>query len=134
MGFVNAPVHDLLIRIKNALMARKELITWVIYSNFKKDILELLKRYNFIKDYEVVQVDKKRFINIYLNKVYNSVNDIPVVNFYSKPSKRVYVSTNQLSNVAWWKWISIISTSKWVLSNKEALETKVWWELIASIY
>jgi len=52
MSFVNSPVHDMLIRIKNAYMARKSYVDGVIYSGFKEAILSLLKRYNFIKDYK----------------------------------------------------------------------------------
>jgi ribosomal protein S8 len=43
MSYVNAPIHDLLIRIKNAYMARKILVEWVSFSNFKQQVLELLK-------------------------------------------------------------------------------------------
>ena len=53
MSFVNAPIHDLLIRIKNAYMARRTHVDGVIYSNFKVNVLELLKQYGFILGYEV---------------------------------------------------------------------------------
>ncbi|MFZ5341622.1 MAG: 30S ribosomal protein S8 [Patescibacteria group bacterium] len=52
---MNSPVHDLLIRIKNAYMARLNKVDGVTYSNFKKELLELLKRFKFIKDYEITQ-------------------------------------------------------------------------------
>ena len=56
MSYVNAPIHDLLIRIKNAYMARKGEVTGVIFSNFKSKILELLKQYKFIENFEVVEL------------------------------------------------------------------------------
>jgi ribosomal protein S8 len=66
-------------------MARKRYVDGIIYSKFKEAILELLKKYNFIKDYTVNEEGKKKFIVIYLNEVKDPVNDIPVIKFYSRP-------------------------------------------------
>ena len=55
MSYVNAPIHDLLIRIKNAYMARKTTVDGVVFSKFKVEVLSLLKEYHFIKDFEVVE-------------------------------------------------------------------------------
>lgn len=135
MSFVNSPIHDLLIRIKNAYMARLWSVNWVLYSNFKVQVLNLLKKYKFIKNFEVInETDTKKFINIILNEVNDPVNDIPVVKFYSKPSRRRYYWANKLKSVAWWRWIWIISTSKWLMASHEAKAQNVWWELIAEIY
>ena len=100
MSYVNAPVHDLLIRIKNAYMARKTNVDGVTYSKFKTNVLDLLKRYKFIKDYHVVEKDNKKDINITLKAVENPVNDIPEIKFYSKPSRPWYVSYKDLRVVA----------------------------------
>ena len=134
MNIVNSPVHDLLIRIKNAYMARKKSIKWVIYSKMKENILKLLKENNFVEDYKVVEDWKKAFIEITLYEVKDPVKDIPVVKFHSKPSRRWYVSVDMIWKVAGWKWIWILSTSKWILTNNQAKEMNVWWELIAEIY
>jgi ribosomal protein S8 len=72
----------------------------VIYSKFKEAILELLKKYNFIKDFSVKEEGKKKFIIIYLNEVKDPINDIPVIKFYSKPGRRWYVSYRDLKPVA----------------------------------
>ena len=87
MSYVNAPIHDLLIRVKNAYMARKTAVDWVVFSKFKVEVLSLLKEYHFIKDFEIVENWKKKLINIQLNVVRDPVNDIPEVKFYSKPSR-----------------------------------------------
>ncbi len=134
MSVVNSPIHDLLVRIKNAYMARKLEVKWVIYSKFKENILNLLKRNSFIEDFEIVNEDKKSFINIYLYEVKDPINDILNIKFYSKPSRRWYVWSDMISKVAWGKWIAILSTNKWVLSNTEAISENIWWELIAEIY
>lgn len=82
MSYVNAPIHDLLIRIKNAYMARKTTVDGVVFSKFKVNVLELLKQYGFVKDFEVQEVNGKKFLTLQLKKVVNPVNDIPSVKFF----------------------------------------------------
>ena len=55
MTFVNAPIHDLLIRIKNAYLARRYRVENVVYSKFKTQVLDLLKRFKFVKGYEIAE-------------------------------------------------------------------------------
>lgn len=134
MSYVNAPVHDLLIRIKNAYMARKTSVTGITYSKFKVNVLDLLKRYNFIKDFEVVDSNNKKSIKIALKPVENPVDDIPEIKFFSKPSRPWYVSYKNIRVVAGGKGIWIISTNQWLMASHEAKAKKLWWELIAEIY
>ena len=132
---INAPIHDLLIRIKNAYMARRRTVSWVWYSNFAQSVLTLLKQYKFIEWFEVIDGwNNKRFITVALKEIKNPVQDIPVIRFFSKPSRRRYVSYKDLKPVAWWQGIWIISTSKGLLPSHEAKKQKVWGELIAEIY
>ncbi len=133
-GYVNAPIHDLLIRIKNAYMARKDSVEWVVYSKFKDKILLLLKKYNFISDYSVHSDWNKKYLSVSLNSISNSIDGIPNIKFYSKPSRSWYVWYADLKSVANWKGIWIISTNKWLMAVHEARKLKIWWELIAEIY
>lgn len=134
MTYVNAPIHDLLIRIKNAYMARKTSVEEVTFSNFKVKILELLKQYGFIKEFEIKEVEKKKYITITLKKVINPVNDVPNIKFFSKPSRPRYVSYKNITTVAWGKGIGIISTNEWLMPAHIAKQKKLWGELIAEIY
>lgn len=115
MSYVNAPVHDLLIRIKNAYMARKTTVDGVVFSKFKVNVLELLKQYGFVKDFEVQEIEGKKFITIQLRKVVDPVNDIPEVKFFSKPSRPWYVGYKDLKLVAGGKGLGIISTNQGLL-------------------
>jgi len=134
MSYVNAPVHDLLIRIKNAYMARKTTVDWVVFSKFKVNVLDLLKEYGFVKGYEVKEIDSKKFISIELKKVVDPINDIPSVKFFSKPSRPWYVGYKDLKSVAGGKGLWIISTNQGLLPVHVAKERKLWGELIAEIY
>lgn len=133
-SFVNAPVHDMLIRIKNAYMARKTNVDNIQYSTLKENVLKLLKDAKFIVDYKVVEDWNKKFLSLVLKEVTNPIQDVPVIKFYSKPSRRVYVSYKDLHKVAGGLGIWVISTNKWVITTKDAKINKVWWELMFEIY
>ena len=134
MSYVNAPVHDLLIRIKNAYMARRTTVDGVVYSKFKANILDLLKQYGFVKDFSIQGTDSKKEISIELKKVVNPVNDIPSVKFYSRPSRPWYVGYIDLKSVAGGKGLGIISTNQGLLPAHVAKQKKLGGELIAEIY
>ena len=110
--FVNAPLHDMLIRIKNAYMGRKTNIDNVQYSKLKENILEILKKNGFVKDYRIVENGPKKILEITLKEVTDSIQDVPVIKFYSKPSRRVYVTYKDLHKVAGGLGIGVISTNK----------------------
>lgn len=134
MTYVNAPVHDLLIRIKNAYMARRTTVDGVVYSKFKVKILDLLKQYGFVKDYTVQGDTAKKVISIELKKVVNPINDIPSVKFFSRPSRPWYVGYKELKTVAGGKGLGIISTNQGLLPVHVAKQRKLGGELIAEIY
>ncbi len=134
MTYINAPIHDLLIRIKNAYMARKTSVEDVPFSNFKVNILELLKQYGFIQKFDVLSEGSKRHINVTLKRVVDPVNDVPNIKFFSKPSRPWYVSYKDITSVAWGKGIGIISTNQWLMPAHVAKQKKLGGELIAEIY
>jgi small subunit ribosomal protein S8 len=134
MSYVNAPIHDLLIRIKNAYMARKTTVEGVVFSKFKVKVLDLLKEYHFVKDYAVIEDGAKKFITVSLNVVKDPINDIPEIKFYSKPSRPWYVGYKELRNVAGGKGIGIISTNQGLFPVHVARQKKLGGELIAEIY
>lgn len=131
---VVAPTQDLLIRIKNAYMARKTIVESVVHSNFLESMVVLLKKYKFIREYNILEENNKKFLTIYLHDVVDPVQDIPVVRLFSKPSRRWYIGYKDIKPVAWGKGIGIISTNKGLLPTHVARKLKVGGELIAEIY
>lgn len=134
MSIVNAPVHDLLIRIKNGYLARRPQVWWVTSSKLKIAVCELLKKYKFIADFQMTENDGKKTISIDLNRFVSAHEDIPVIKFHSKPSRRVYVSYHDIKPVAWHWGIGIISTNQGLMASHVAKSLKIWGELIAEIY
>src|SRR3990167_10240048 len=100
MTYINAPIHDLLIRIKNAYMARKTSVEAIPFSKFKVKVLEILRQYQFVQNFEIKEEIKKKFISITLKKVIDPVNDVSNIKFFSKPSRPWYVSYKNIALVA----------------------------------
>lgn len=115
-------------------MARRTTLDWIVYSKFKTSVLDLLKSYKFINSYDVVEQGSKKTIVIHLKEVKDEVNDIPVIKFFSRPSRRWYVSYKEIKPVAAGRGIGILSTSQGLLPTHVAKQKKIGGELIAEIY
>ncbi|OGK25098.1 30S ribosomal protein S8 [Candidatus Roizmanbacteria bacterium RIFCSPLOWO2_01_FULL_37_13] len=121
-------VIDLIIRIKNGYMARRESID-VSSSHFNEAVLMKLMQLGFIKKFQA----KDRIIQVEL--LYKERNAaITDVQIFSKPGRRYYVSYKDLKPVLGGLGYSIISTSKGIFSNKEARKRKLGGELLFSIW
>lgn len=134
MSYVNAPIHDLLIRVKNAYMARRKTLVGIVYSRYKENVLLLLQKYKFIDSYRIIVDHNKKFLEVSLYSTGSMKEDIPVVKFFSTPSRKWYLWWKELTSVAAGRWIGIISTNKGLMATHEAKALKLWWELIAEIY
>jgi len=84
------PIADLLTRIRNAYLARNEVVT-VPYSRLKKDILHILKKNKYITDYELLENEgNKQSLSITLNNVRKTLH-IPTFRRISRPGQRIYL-------------------------------------------
>lgn len=125
------PAIDLIIRVKNGYLARKEVIESP-YGRMREEILKKLIEFKFVKSYKITG-DKLK--NITIELLYE--NKIPVfsdVKIYSRPGSRYYVSYRDLKPVLSGYGFSFISTSKGILTNKEARKQKLGGELLFSIW
>lgn len=119
---------DLIIRIKNGYMARKENIE-ASYSRFNEEILGKLKQLGFIKNFKTK--DRKIQVELWYKDRNPAITDVQI---FSKPGSRFYVSYKDLKPVLGGLGYSIISTSKGILSNKDARKRKLGGELLFSIW
>jgi small subunit ribosomal protein S8 len=124
-------IIDLIIRIKNGYMAKNDQISSP-YSIFKEEILKKLVELRYIKGY-TVDGDLKKTCNIELSYK-NSVPTMTDVKPYSTPGQRQYVSYKDLKPVQSGFGHSIISTSKGIMTNKEARDAKIGGELLFKIW
>jgi len=127
------PIADLLTRIRNANMVRHEKVE-VPSSKMKEKIAEILKREGFIRDYEVIDDGKQGVLRIFLKYGPNNERVITGLKRISKPGLRVYAKTNEIPRVLGGLGIAIISTSKGVMTDKEARAAQTGGEVIAYIW
>lgn len=124
-------VVDLIIRIKNGYMAKKETIN-APYSKFSEEVLKKLKTLGYVGEYSI---DKEAIKTITINLVYNkdgtSFTDVTV---FSKPGRRYYVSYRDLKPVVSGFGYSILSTPEGILTDREAKVKKTGGELLFNIW
>ena len=130
---VTDPIADLLTRIRNALTAKHETVS-VPNSKMKKSIVDILVNEGFVKSAEVVEKDGKSEIVITLK--YGAKNEKVITNLkrISKPGLRVYCGYEQLPKVLGGLGIAIVSTSKGVMTDRDARIAGVGGEVLAYIW
>ena len=130
---VTDPIADLLTRIRNALTAKHETVS-VPNSKMKKAIVDILVNEGFVKSAEVVENDGKSDIVITLK--YGAKNEKVITNLkrISKPGLRVYCGYEQLPKVLGGLGIAIVSTSKGVMTDKQARNNKISGEVLAYVW
>ncbi len=122
---------DLIIRIKNGYMGKKETII-LSYSRFSEEVVKKLTALHYIEKYQVTG-DKIKIIEVEL--LYkNGEPAITDVNIFSKPGRRYYISYRHLKPVMSGYGISLLSTSKGILTNREARQAKLGGELLFNIW
>ena len=128
------PIADLLTRIRNGLAAKKRWVD-IPSSALKKRISYVLKEEKYINDFFFITSNgNKEIIRIFLKYDYNGDPVIENIKRVSKPGLRVYVGAGEAPRVLDGLGISIISTSKGVLSNKKAKQLGVGGELLCEVF
>ena len=124
---------DMLTRIRNGQTTNKKVVD-APASRFRKNVLEVLKREGFIRNYEE-KITKPgiNFFEIEL-KYYNGKPVITEIKRVSKPGRRVYSSIKSLKKTYNGLGISILSTPRGVMSDNEAREANVGGEVLCTIY
>lgn len=127
------PIGDLLTRIRNAYLARKEDMD-VPYSKMKQDILKILKKNKYITDFELVELEGgKKDIRVKLNNVRKTLV-IPTFRRISRPGQRIYLGSKDIRKSRNGKGIFIVSTPKGIVTGYEARTLNVGGELLCEIY
>ena len=132
MVVVTDTIADMLTRIRNANQMRYEEVS-VPASTIKKEIAKILKEEGFIKDYKIVKDDAQGTIVLTLkyNKKERVITGLKRI---SKPGLRVYAKNDEVPKVLNGLGIAIISTSKGIMTDKEARKQNVGGEVIAYIW
>ena len=131
---VTDPIADYLTRVRNGIMAKHRVVE-VPASNMKVSISKILLEKGYILNYKVVEDSKQGIIKIALK--YNpstNINSISKLIRVSKPGLRKYTSAEDMPRVLNGLGIAILSTSKGVITNKEAVDLNVGGEVLCHVY
>ncbi len=127
------PIADFLTRIRNANSVNHEKVE-IPASNIKKKMAEILKEEGFIKDIEYIEDGKQGVLRLYLKYGPNKQKVITGIKRISKPGLRVYVGKDELPKVLGGLGIAIISTSRGVMTDKEARKNGLGGEVICYVW
>jgi small subunit ribosomal protein S8 len=131
---ITDPIADYLTRLRNAVMANHRVVE-IPASNLKKDVTKLLYDKGYILSYKFEDDNKQGIIKIALK--YHPETKAPAIRSLervSKPGLRKYVDTNEIPRVLNGLGIAILSTSKGVITDKEARTLNVGGEVLCYVH
>ena len=130
---VNDPIADMLTRIRNGLIARHENVT-IPASNMKKAIAKILLDEGYIKAVDLIDDGLQGQIKVTLKYAQGKESVIKGLKRISKPGLRVYAKNDEIPKVLGGLGIAILSTSKGVMTDKEARNAGIGGEVLAYIW
>ncbi len=127
------PISDYLTRVRNALKAGKKTVE-MPYSTFKEALSDLLKKSSFIEDFKILETEKG-FRVLSLKLKYSDGDSVILgLRRISRPGIRRYVKNEDLPRVRNGMGVAIISTSKGLMTDKQARNLKVGGEVVCEIW
>ena len=130
---ITDPIADLLTRIRNANSAKHESVD-VPASKTKKAIVEILNNEGYIKSYQVIEDGKQGVIRITLKYGANNEKVLSGLKRVSKPGLRIYAGVDEMPKVLKGLGIAIVSTSKGIMTDKQAREAHIGGEVLAFVW
>jgi small subunit ribosomal protein S8 len=127
------PIADMLTRIRNANTVRHETVE-IPASKIKREIAEILKQEGFVRDAEYVEDNKQGIIRLFLKYGQSNERVITGLKRISKPGLRVYAKSTELPRVLGGLGIAIISTSKGLMTDKAARQSKSGGEVVCYVW
>lgn len=127
------PIADMLTRIRNAALIKAEKVD-IPASRMKLDIAKILKEEGFIRAYKILKDKKQGILRITLKYTPESLPMITGLKRVSKPGRRVYIGKDAVPTIMGGVGISILSTSRGVLSGKTCRREQVGGEVLCYIW
>jgi len=125
------PIADMLTRIRNAQLARKKIVQ-IPYSKIKASITNVLIEEGYIAGSALIDIDNKKYLSLEL-KYYTGLPVIETIKRISKPGLRNYQPVSNLPEVLGGLGICIVSTSKGVMTGRNAKKLGVGGEIICEV-
>ena len=130
---ITGPIADMLTRIRNANSAKHETVD-IPASNMKKAIAQILLDEGYIASYKVIEDEKQGVIRVTLKYGENKSQVITGLRRVSKPGLRIYSNVEDMPKVMKGLGIAIVSTSKGIMTDREARKQNVGGEVLAFVW
>jgi len=129
----NDPVSDMLTRVRNAAAANHTTVD-IPHSRLKAEIARILKREGFIVDYTVEQEGSRSYLRLRLKYGRGEKSVIRGLSRISKPGLRKYVGSDEVPRVFGGMGLAILSTSRGLLTDREARRSKLGGEVVCFVW
>ena len=130
---ITDPIADMLTRIRNANSAKHPSVD-IPASNMKKAIADILVEEGFIKSYQLIEDDKQGTIRVFLKYGANKSRVLQGLRRVSKPGLRIYTSSEDMPQVMRGIGVAIVSTSKGIITDKQARQQNIGGEVLAFVW
>jgi len=130
---ITDPIADMLTRIRNAAKARHESVS-IPASSIKQAIAQVLKAEGYIKDFYIEQDGVHKTLKIFISYDEKGEAVISGIKRISKPSCRVYSSYDDIKPVLSGYGISIVSSSRGIMTDREARKQNIGGEILCSVW
>src|SRR5262250_2277293 len=130
---ISDPIADLLTRIRNASRAEHEKVD-IPASKLKVKITELLKDEGFVKNYRLIEDEKQGVLRVYLKYGAGNEKMISGLVRVSRPGRRVYVGKDKIPSILAGMGVALVSTSRGVVTGRDARKQKVGGEVLAYVW
>ncbi len=127
------PIGDFFSRLRNGAKAGSEVVK-VPYSKMKQGILEILKKEGFLIDFELEDKKSKKTLMAHLKFARNGTAVLENIRRVSKPGHRTYSSAPKTARIRGGIGFQILSTSKGLMTDKEAIQQKVGGEVVGEVW
>ena len=130
---ITDPIADMLTRVRNAGKAKLNSVD-IPGSKIKTELAKVMKGEGYIRNYKFIKDGKQGILRIYLKYGDNQAHVILEMNRVSKPSRRVYVNAREIKPVYNGLGVAILSTSKGVLTDRQARKDNIGGEILCTIF
>ncbi len=127
------PIADFLTRMRNALLSKHDRLD-VPHSKLKRNMCALLKAEGFIEDFEVVEEPPQDVLRVYLRYNNEGVPAARLLKRVSKPGRRVYRGADEIKPVLNGLGVAVVSTSRGLLSDRQAREQRIGGEILCELW
>jgi small subunit ribosomal protein S8 len=130
---VSDPIADFLTCVRNAIRAKHRKVD-VPSSKMKHELAKVLLRERFINNLKLIEDTKQGMLRIYLKYTADDVNVISGIRRSSRPGRRVYVGKDRIPRVLGGMGTSIVSTSRGLMTDREARDAGLGGELVCQVW